>query len=226
MASSLVATWHPLRAPAFRRRSHNRRSISVSVSRCALDERTVIESYNSLNGNGNGKGIRYEDTAKESTNGKFDVNLENSSNGNGRLVKYETANGVAFKSGNEQAEERERKKRIEEIGREDAWFKADGGQQPQVNSFQFESHNASGYPILVFNIQYFKSNNFQYFKSSWNSAPPTAIEIEILNMVTIEIVMSVCIQYGYRLKQSQLEVHLSLCKVLLRHGNSVCGGEG
>jgi hypothetical protein len=172
MASSLVATWHPLRAPAFRRRSHNRRSISVSVSRCALDERTVIESYNSLNGNGNGKGIRYEDTAKESTNGKFDVNLENSSNGNGRLVKYETANGVAFKSGNEQAEERERKKRIEEIGREDAWFKADGGQQPQVNSFQFESHNASGYPILVFNIQYFKSNNFQYFKSSWNSAPP------------------------------------------------------
>lgn len=129
MASSLVATWHPIRVPAFRRRFHTKRYIS----RCALEERTVIEGYNSLNGNG--KGIGYEGTGREGKNGKSNVYLE-SKNGNGGLVKYEAGDGVAFKSGDTEAEERKRKKRIEEIGREDAWFKT-YGEQPQVKFLYF-----------------------------------------------------------------------------------------
>lgn len=130
MMSSLVHTWHPLRAPATasrRRIQHTRRFIFIS--RCALEEKTVIESYKILNGNG--RGIKYEEVEREGKNGKLDMYLE-SDNGNGGLMKYEEGNGVAGKSGNIQVEERERKKRIEEIGKEDAWFKT-FGDQPQVH---------------------------------------------------------------------------------------------
>ncbi|XP_078165414.1 ABC2 homolog 13 isoform X2 [Carex rostrata] len=131
MMSSLVHTWHPLRAPAaaFRRRRIHHTRRFIFISRCAVEERTVIDSYKNLNGNG--RGIKYEEVEREGKNGKLDMYLE-SDNGNGGLMKYEEGNGVVGKSGNMQVEERERKKRIEEIGKEDAWFKT-FGDQPQVS---------------------------------------------------------------------------------------------
>lgn len=118
MASSLLATWHPLRAPAYARRFPTRRL----ASRCALEERTLLESSN-----GSARGGVQLGVYLESGNGS----------GNRGLVKYERANGAAFESATRsaEAEELQRKKRIEEIGREDAWFKTQAAQQPQVASF-------------------------------------------------------------------------------------------
>lgn len=138
MALSLVSTWHPLRAPALRLRFHARRF----VYRSALEERTVIESYDSSL-NGNGRAIKLEQISREGKSGKMDpylgsANGNGNGNGNGGMIKYEVENGNALKSGSIlESEERERKKRVEEIGREDAWFRKDG-EQPQVNIFTYK----------------------------------------------------------------------------------------
>ncbi|KAJ3676183.1 hypothetical protein LUZ60_003595 [Juncus effusus] len=119
MMSSLVATWHPLRAPAFARRVQARK---LRV-RSALDEKTRIaeklDNYSSLNGNGRG-GLKLEEGEK------LDAYLKNGNNGNGGLVKSDNGNG-----GGSNSAEKERKMRLEDIGREDAWFKKN--QEPQVS---------------------------------------------------------------------------------------------
>lgn len=77
-----------------------------------------------MNGNGSGRGLGYE------VNGSVEVLLNGNGAGNGSLVKYEEGNGAAASSGGG-SEERRRKERVEEIGREDAWFK-NGRPQPEV----------------------------------------------------------------------------------------------
>ncbi|XP_030496214.2 protein ACTIVITY OF BC1 COMPLEX KINASE 8, chloroplastic [Cannabis sativa] len=94
-----------------------------------------------LNGNGaagtNGNGYAYNGSVERYSNGGVSV-LE-SGNGaatNGTLAKYVNGNGVAAEVAAEvkdaEVAEEGRKKRIEEIGKEDAWFKQSGSGQQKV----------------------------------------------------------------------------------------------
>ncbi|KAJ8458290.1 hypothetical protein OPV22_031216 [Ensete ventricosum] len=78
------------------------------------------------NGSGGGSGYGYKEVVNGSADGKIEVILNGNevSNGSASLV-YTDGNGAA-------AEEAKRKTRVEEIGKEDAWFKM-GGQQPEVS---------------------------------------------------------------------------------------------
>jgi len=95
-----------------------------------------------LSGNGNGSGVGYDDAAVQAYLG---------SNGNGNGSAGAGGNGAAVKEKEAAApttassaalvpvvpaveDEKRRKERVEEIGREDAWFKQSGGEQlPQVS---------------------------------------------------------------------------------------------
>ncbi|RZR90338.1 hypothetical protein BHM03_00018204 [Ensete ventricosum] len=79
------------------------------------------------NGSGGGSGYGYKEVVNGSADGKIEVILNGNevSNGSASLV-YTDGNGAA-------AEEAKRKTRVEEIGKEDAWFKM-GGQQPEVRT--------------------------------------------------------------------------------------------
>lgn len=83
--------------------------------------------------NGNGGGFGYEDVSA-STNGSLDAYLEGNGAGNGSLVKYVGGNETVGEVVDEVSAERKRKKRVEDIGKEEAWFKKDG-QEPQVDTF-------------------------------------------------------------------------------------------
>ncbi|CAI0428827.1 unnamed protein product [Linum tenue] len=93
------------------------RAVKEESASAVIEERE-IELLKKLNGNGAGGG---GGGGKYGSNGSF----SNASGGssNGRLMKYVNGNGGA--SAAETAEDG-RKKRIEEVGKEDAWFKRDG----------------------------------------------------------------------------------------------------
>lgn len=89
------------------------------------------------NGNGNGNGswrsLEYG-VERGSENGALELEVYVNGNGgatNGSLVKYEGEKGEVGVD----KEEKKRKRRVEEIGQEDAWFKKSGGETPQVCSF-------------------------------------------------------------------------------------------
>lgn len=79
------------------------------------------------NGNDRGGGLEYA----EVTNGSIEVLLNGNGAKNGSLVRYSGGNGAAAAEVDGGSEETERKKRVEEIGKEDAWFKK-GREKPQV----------------------------------------------------------------------------------------------
>ena len=95
----------------------------------------------STSGDGNGNGYAYNGSVEKYFNGGVSV-LE-SGNGagptNGSLVEYVNGNGVAavevvteVRESEAEVAEEGRKKRIEEIGKEDAWFKQSGEQKVEV----------------------------------------------------------------------------------------------
>ncbi|KAL6634610.1 hypothetical protein ACP70R_027281 [Stipagrostis hirtigluma subsp. patula] len=82
--------------------------------------------------NGNGSGLGYDDAAVEAYLGA-NGNGSESGTGNGAAVKPAasgTASNAALVSVPQVENETRRKERVEEIGREDAWFKRSGGEAP------------------------------------------------------------------------------------------------
>ncbi|CAN6273187.1 unnamed protein product [Urochloa humidicola] len=117
----------PPHLPRLRQRSRG------LIARAVLEDRApppTEEDAKRYGLNGNGSGIGYEDAAVQAYLG---------SNGNGTAaVKEEepaasTASSVAVVPVSPAEGEKRRKERVEEIGREDAWFKQSGGELPQVS---------------------------------------------------------------------------------------------
>jgi hypothetical protein len=126
----------PLHSPQLNR--FHRQSLCPLV-RAVLEDRAppppAEEDAKRYGLNGNGSGLGYEDAAVEAYLG---------SNGNGSASSIRSENGAAVKpaasaTGSSVAlvpvqpvdeERKTRKERVEEIGREDAWFKQGSGQGP------------------------------------------------------------------------------------------------
>ncbi|GLT44013.1 hypothetical protein SLA2020_179320 [Shorea laevis] len=104
-------------------------------------EAELMEEVNgSVNLNGNGASV----SSATALDGKFDCNgsLESYENGgvsvvekesNGSLVKYVNGNGAVADVMEEVDSEEVRKKRIEDIGKEEAWFKRSAQEQVEVS---------------------------------------------------------------------------------------------
>lgn len=92
------------------------------------DEKEVV---NGLKWNGNGSVLGVE--VERSSNGNIDAYLDGNGAGNGSLVKYTGGSEMVVGEVDSEATERKRKKRVEEIGKEDAWFKSP--QEKQVGIF-------------------------------------------------------------------------------------------
>ncbi|KAK2655939.1 hypothetical protein Ddye_008991 [Dipteronia dyeriana] len=93
-------------------------------------ESELIRDLNGLDFNGNGSAGASTSSSNSSVNGVLGVNGSVESYENGSLVKYLNGNGVGVEVVGEVDEEAEtlkkedrRKKKVEEIGKEDAWFK-------------------------------------------------------------------------------------------------------
>ncbi|KAH7652663.1 Cadmium-transporting ATPase protein [Dioscorea alata] len=157
MAASLVAAplftrdllcLHPFvrRIPLLHHRLR-RRSLRGIAARSVREDRVavaeVVNGEESVrvakdeydwNGNGNGNGswrsLEYG-VERGSENGALELEVYVNGNGgatNGSLVKYEGEKGEVGVD-----KEKKRKRRVEEIGQEDAWFKKSGGEKPQVS---------------------------------------------------------------------------------------------
>ncbi|CAN6244832.1 unnamed protein product [Urochloa humidicola] len=117
----------PPHLPRLRQRS---RSL---IARAVLEDRApppTEEDAKRYGLNGNGSGIGYEDAAVQAY-------LGNNGNGTAAVKEEEpaasTASSVAVVPVSPAEGEKRRKERVEEIGREDAWFKQSGGELPQVS---------------------------------------------------------------------------------------------
>ncbi|XP_039114273.1 protein ACTIVITY OF BC1 COMPLEX KINASE 8, chloroplastic [Dioscorea cayenensis subsp. rotundata] len=158
MAASLVAAplfthdllcFHPLvrRIPLLHHRLRHRSLRGIAARSVREDRVAVAEVVNGeesvrvakdeydWNGNGNGNGswrsLEYG-VERGSENGALELEVYVNGNGgatNGSLVKYEGEKGEVGVD----KEEKKRKRRVEEIGQEDAWFKKSGGETPQVS---------------------------------------------------------------------------------------------
>ncbi|KAJ6398022.1 hypothetical protein OIU77_018936 [Salix suchowensis] len=119
--------------------------LRIPVVRALSEDTAVIEKrereiLKELNGNGNG---RVNGSVERYVNGGVVSVEEGESSNNGSLMKYANGNGLATAATAEIVVEEEkeglkedgRKRRIEEIGKEDAWFKRAGraGQQVEVS---------------------------------------------------------------------------------------------
>ncbi|GAU19732.1 hypothetical protein TSUD_78580 [Trifolium subterraneum] len=145
-SSSLLSTELNFLAPQFtpkRRRSLSsfcsrsfpkyKYSVTIRTRICAFkkEEGALVEDkVSDVKWNGNGAATK---TVVSSSNGSVRGYVNGS--GNGSLVKYVNGNGVAAEVVGDSVEtskrkEVGRKKRLEEIGKEDAWFKRNG--EPQV----------------------------------------------------------------------------------------------
>ncbi|CAL9765280.1 unnamed protein product [Musa acuminata subsp. burmannicoides] len=114
-----------------------RRLPSRVVLRSAYDEEVAVTEVSPeldrYVGNGNG-GARfgYKEVVNGSTDGSVELFLNRNGSTNGGLMKYSGENATIAEDVDKVSEEAKRKKRIEDIGKEDAWFKKDG-EQPQVS---------------------------------------------------------------------------------------------
>ncbi|URE11016.1 ABC1 family [Musa troglodytarum] len=127
--SPLPLVWcYPLHS-----RRRFRRLPSRVVLRSANDEEVAVTEVSPeldrYVGNGNG-GARFG--YKEVVNGSVELILNGNGSTNGGLVKYSGENATIAEDVDKVSEEAKRKKRVEDIGKEDAWFKKDG-EQPQVS---------------------------------------------------------------------------------------------
>ncbi|KAL5212568.1 hypothetical protein ABZP36_023415 [Zizania latifolia] len=126
---------HPRPPPTpqlhFRRRSRDRRLLVFAV----LEDRAPSapeEEAKKYGLNGSASGLGYDDAAVEAYLGS---NGNGSGRGNGAAVKPAASeNTSALVPAAPGDDERRRKERVEEIGREDAWFKQSGGKSmPEVS---------------------------------------------------------------------------------------------
>ncbi|CAD5180377.1 unnamed protein product [Musa acuminata subsp. malaccensis] len=114
-----------------------RRLPSRVVLRSAYDEEVAVTEVSPeldrYVGNGNG-GARfgYKEVVNGSTNGSVELFLNGNGSTNGGLMKYSGENATIAEDVDKVSEEAKRKKRVEDIGKEDAWFKKDE-EQPQVS---------------------------------------------------------------------------------------------
>ncbi|GMY11266.1 protein ACTIVITY OF BC1 COMPLEX KINASE 8, chloroplastic [Fagus crenata] len=128
--------------------SINRRyglSLRTRIRAAAKEEGVVVEErerklIKELNGNG-AAGARYS-VSEERRYLNGGVGVAEKESENGRLVKYVNGNGAAAtvaaevvveEAQNSAAKEDGRKRRVEEIGKEDAWFKQSGQEQIEVS---------------------------------------------------------------------------------------------
>ncbi|PKA51584.1 putative aarF domain-containing protein kinase [Apostasia shenzhenica] len=105
----------------------------VAVSGAPSEEQKQLEFVNAYDWNGNGS-ISSLDLEEEerSASGSVEVFVKGNGAANGSLVKYVGGNGASTEVVDGVMEERKRKKRVEEIGKEDAWFKSNS-QENQVS---------------------------------------------------------------------------------------------
>ncbi|RWR84048.1 UbiB domain-containing protein [Cinnamomum micranthum f. kanehirae] len=106
------------------RTGSNRIRISAAQVREEESSSNVMDDYN---WNGNGSGFGYSGSV-EASNGSLKGFLNGNGASNGSLVKYVNGNGAA-----KMPEEVKRKKTVEEIGQEDAWFKQGGKEKIEVS---------------------------------------------------------------------------------------------
>lgn len=117
--------------------------LRTPVTRALKEDTAVIEErereiLKELNGNGNG---RVNGSVERYINGGLVSVEEGESSSNESLVKYVDGNGAAavataeilVEEKKKGSKEEGRQKRIEEIGKEDAWFKRSGQQQIEVS---------------------------------------------------------------------------------------------
>ncbi|CAL9097477.1 unnamed protein product [Musa acuminata var. zebrina] len=132
LSSLPLLRYYPLHS-----RRRFRRIPSRVVLRSAYDEEVAVTDVSPeldrYVGNGNG-GARfgYKEVVNGSTNGSVELFLNGNGSTNGGLMKYSGENATIAEDVDKVSEEAKRKKRIEDIGKEDAWFKKDG-EQPQVS---------------------------------------------------------------------------------------------
>lgn len=126
------------------------RICAIKEEDVAIEERKseLVERVNAIGWSGNGvastSGSDYGNngSAKGYVNGNAGVIESENKVTNGSLVKYVNGNGVAAEvvEGVEASNVREegRKKRIEEIGKEEAWFKQSGRELVEVRAFDVD----------------------------------------------------------------------------------------
>ncbi|KAM7529223.1 hypothetical protein LguiB_032633 [Lonicera macranthoides] len=122
-----TVTTHKLRFSLSKLNQHRRLSLRTRIRVSSREESAVqereVELVNDIELNGNSNG-----------NYNYNGSVDKYSNGNGSLMEYGSGNGkiggqvVVDKKGEEVGEKKQKKKSVEEIGQEDAWFKQNGGQ--------------------------------------------------------------------------------------------------
>ncbi|KAF0906505.1 hypothetical protein E2562_011487 [Oryza meyeriana var. granulata] len=114
------------------RRSRDRRRFVLAVLQEDSVPSAPEEEARKYGLNGSARGVGYDDAAVEAYLGS---NGNGSGRGNGAAVKpAESQSSAALVSAAPGDDERRRKERVEEIGREDAWFKQSGGEaMPEVS---------------------------------------------------------------------------------------------
>jgi len=137
-SSSLLLTEFNFLAPQFtpkRRRFNSRFCILRTRIRAVKEEGALVEErvVSDVKWSGNGSVVN-------GSNGSVRGYVNGS--GNGSLVKYVNGNGVAAEVVEDFVEtskrkEVGRKKRLEEIGKEDAWFKQNGEPQVEVCVYDY-----------------------------------------------------------------------------------------
>ncbi|KAL0912488.1 hypothetical protein M5K25_018461 [Dendrobium thyrsiflorum] len=102
----------------------------LPVTEGPKEEEKEVELVNGYSWNGNGS-VPGLEVAERSANGNLDAYLKASGAENGSLVKYAGGSEEAVEEVDGATAEKKRKKRVEEIGKEDAWFK--NPQEKQVS---------------------------------------------------------------------------------------------
>ncbi|KAH0455821.1 hypothetical protein IEQ34_015853 [Dendrobium chrysotoxum] len=102
----------------------------LPVTEGPKEEEKEVELVNGYNWNGNGS-VPGLEVVERSANGNLDAYLKANGAENGSLVKYAVGSEAAVEEVDGATAEKKRKKRVEEIGKEDAWFK--NPQEKQVS---------------------------------------------------------------------------------------------
>ncbi|KAF8404522.1 hypothetical protein HHK36_009407 [Tetracentron sinense] len=113
---------------------------ALKEERVAFEEPgdSLRDEINGFDSNGNGSVYSYNGSIESSSNGSASVLVNGNGASNGSLVNYVNGNGAATKiavevSTSKSKSKDRRKKTIEEIGQEEAWFKRSGRDKIEVS---------------------------------------------------------------------------------------------
>ncbi|RWR93068.1 UbiB domain-containing protein [Cinnamomum micranthum f. kanehirae] len=131
----------PLRRPIFRLGFKAFQADRTEVAEAGVaqeeekDEKKALDDYN---WNGNGSSGSGYDRSDDSSNGSFREISDGNGSVNGSLVKHRDSNGRTKVGGvidvdSVPKDEEKRKKRVEQIGQEEAWFKRGGKEKLEVS---------------------------------------------------------------------------------------------